>query len=113
MAIAPAKAKLKRLSKPEKLLLGDTNLMNALVSSPDIGTARETFFASQVRSGGHEVVAPEKGDFLVDGKYLFEIGGAGKGFDQIRDLPDSFVVNDNTEVGFGNKIPLWLFGFLY
>ena len=113
MAIAPAKTKLKRLSKPEKLLLGDTNLMNALVSSPDIGTARETFFASQVRSGGHEVVAPEKGDFLVDGKYLFEIGGAGKGFDQIRDLPDSFVVNDNTEVGFGNKIPLWLFGFLY
>ena len=59
------------------------------------------------------MVAYEKGDFLVDGKYLFEIGGAGKGFDQIRDLPDSFVVNDNTEVGFGNKIPLWLFGFLY
>ena len=113
MAIAPEKAKLKRLSKPEKLFLGDTNLMNALVSSPDIGTARETFFASQVRSGGHEVVAPEKGDFLVDGKYLFEIGGAGKGFDQIKDLPDSFVVNDDTEVGFGNKIPLWLFGFLY
>ena len=113
MAIAPAKTKLKRLSKPEKLFLGDTNLMNALVSSPDIGTARETFFASQVRSGGHEVVAPEKGDFLVDGKYLFEIGGAGKGFDQIKDLPDSFVVNDDTEVGFGNKIPLWLFGFLY
>jgi len=113
MAIAPAKAKLKRLSKPEKLFLGDTNLMNALVSSPDIGTARETFFASQVRSGGHEVAAPEKGDFLVDGKYLFEIGGAGKGFDQIKDLPDSFVVNDDTEVGFGNKIPLWLFGFLY
>ena len=113
MAIAPEKAKLKRLSKPEKLFLGDTNLMNALVSSPDVGTARETFFASQVRAGGHEVVAPEKGDFLVDGKYLFEIGGARKGFDQIKDLPNSFVVNDDTEVGFGNKIPLWLFGFLY
>ena len=58
-------------------------------------------------------IAPEKGDFLVDGKYLFEIGGARKGFDQIKDLPNSFVVNDDTEVGFGNKIPLWLFGFLY
>ena len=113
MAIAPEKAKLKRLSKPEKLFLGDTNLMTALVSSPDVGTARETFFASQVRAGGHEVVAPEKGDFLVDGKYLFEIGGARKGFDQIKGLPNSFVVNDDTEVGFGNKIPLWLFGFLY
>ena len=113
MAIAPEKAKLKRLSKPEKLFLGDTNLMNALVSSPDIGTARETFFASQVRSGGHEVVAPEKGDFLVDGKYLFEIGGKKKGFTQIADLPDSYVVADNIEIGFGNKIPLWIFGFTY
>ena len=32
---------------------------------------------------------------------------------QIRDLPDSYVVNDGVSVGRGNKIPLWLFGFLY
>ena len=54
-----------------------------------------------------------KGDFRVDGKYLFEVGGKGKGFDQIKDMPNSYVVNDEVEVGFGNKIPLWLFGFLY
>ena len=32
---------------------------------------------------------------------------------QIADLPDSYVVNDGVSVGRGNKIPLWLFGFLY
>lgn len=36
-----------------------------------------------------------------------------KGFSQIADLPDSYVVADNIETGYGNKIPLWLFGFIY
>ena len=36
-----------------------------------------------------------------------------KKFKQIKDLPDSYVVNDDVEIGMGNKIPLWLFGFLY
>lgn len=62
---------------------------------------------------GHRVVYPPKGDFKVDGRILFEIGGKGKTFRQIADIPDSFVVNDDVEVGFGNKIPLWMFGFLY
>ena len=43
----------------------------------------------------------------------FEVGGAGKGFDQVKDIPTAYVVNDDTEIGLGNKIPLWLFGFLY
>ena len=47
------------------------------------------------------------------GNLLFEIGGQGKGFSQIKDMPNSYVANDGVEVGFGNKIPLWLFGFLY
>lgn len=50
---------------------------------------------------------------LIDGRYLFEIGGIKTGFSQIRDIPDSFVVADDMEFGFGNKIPLWLFGLLY
>ena len=49
----------------------------------------------------------------MDGKWTFEVGGQGKKFGQIADIPDSFVVNDDVEVGFGKKIPLWLFGFLY
>ena len=87
--------------------------MSALVGSPQAGAVRETFFLNQVRAAGHSLVCPPSGDFLVDGKFLFEVGGKGKGFDQIKDVPNSFVVNDDVEVGFGNKIPLWLFGFLY
>ena len=56
---------------------------------------------------------PQKGDLLVDKHLLFEVGGRAKGYKQIANIPDSYVVTDNTEMSFGNKIPLWLFGFLY
>lgn len=105
--------KLKQLSRPGKVFLGDTNLMFALVPSPDIGAVRETFFANQMRASGHVAESPEQGDFVIDGKWLFEIGGRGKGFSQIKDKPDSYVVNDGVELGIGKKIPLWLFGLLY
>ncbi len=107
------KAKLKRLGVAEKLFLGDTNLMFALVSRPDIGAVRETFFANQMRASGQAFSIPPAGDFRVGDKWLFEIGGKGKGFSQIKDEPNSYVVNDGVETGLGNKIPLWLFGFLY
>ena len=66
-----------------------------------------------MRAAGLEFSIPPEGDFKVAGRWLFEIGGRGKGFSQITDTPDSFVVNDGVEVGIGSKIPLWLFGFLY
>ena len=106
-------AKLKRLGVAEKLFLGDTNLMYALVANPDIGAVRETFFANQMRASGLSFSIPAKGDFKVSDRWLFEIGGKGKGFSQIKDISDSYVVNDGIEIGLGNKIPLWLFGFLY
>jgi predicted AAA+ superfamily ATPase len=113
LALLPPKGEtLKNMSKPEKIYCDNTNLMYALVQNANIGTLRETFFCNQVRKD-HAVVFTERGDFLVDGKWTFEVGGKGKGFDQIKNLPDSYVVNDDVEVGFGNKIPLWLFGFLY
>ena len=102
----------KNLAAPEKIYCDNPNLMHALVASADSGTVREAFFMNQI-SFGHRVGYPKKGDFKVDDKYLFEVGGKGKGFDQIKDLPDSYVVNDDIEIGHGNKIPLWLFGFLY
>ncbi len=105
--------KLKQLSRPGKVFLGDTNLMFALVPSPDVGAVRETFFANQMRAARHAVESPEHGDFVIDGKWLFEIGGHGKGFSQIKDIPDSYVVNDGVELGIGRKIPLWLFGLMY
>ena len=107
------KPKLKRMGVVEKVFLGDTNLMYALVAKPEIGAVRETFFANQCKAAGYEIVSPSQGDFVVNGSMLFEVGGKGKSFRQIANLPDSFVVNDDVEVGRGNKIPLWIFGFLY
>lgn len=98
--------------KPDKIYLNNTNLNYAYCNDIKIGTLRESFFASQL-GHIHNVSIPNKGDFLVDDKYLFEIGGKNKSFNQIKDIDNSFVVADNIEVGFGNKIPLWLFGFLY
>lgn len=102
----------KYLYKPEKIFLGNTNLMNVLCPTVNKGNERETFFNSQL-SVAHNVKSPHKGDFFVDEKYLFEVGGHKKSFEQIADMPDSFLAIDDTEVGYGNRIPLWMFGFIY
>lgn len=86
--------------------------MLCLTSQADAGTLRETYFASQIGME-HKLSMPEKGDIVADGKWLFEVGGKGKGFSQIKDIEASFVVADDMEIGHGNKIPLWLFGLLY
>lgn len=101
----------KSMSKPQKVLLDNPSLLYAM-GYADIGKVRESFLASML-SNGHEVAYPKDGDLLVDNRYLFEVGGARKSFSQIADIPDSFVAADDLEVGTGNKIPLWLFGFLY
>ncbi|HQS67748.1 MAG TPA: AAA family ATPase [Sulfuricurvum sp.] len=100
------------LRKPDKLYLGNTNLFNALCMDNEKGTVRETFFVSQL-SAIHTLHYLDRGDFLVDEKYVFEVGGKNKGFDQIKNIPDSYIAADDIEIGIGNKIPLWLFGFLY
>lgn len=101
----------KSLAKPQKILLDNSSLMYAL-ETPQIGAVRESTFASLV-GVGHKVGFAKDGDFIIDNRYLFEIGGKGKGFAQIRNIPDSFVAADDIEFGLGNKIPLWLFGLLY
>ena len=98
--------------KPDKIYLNNPNLNYAYCKESKIGTVRESFFANQLQLN-HDVSIPSKGDFLIDEKYLFEVGGKNKSFKQIKDVPNSFVVADDIEVGFGAKIPLWLFGFLY
>jgi predicted AAA+ superfamily ATPase len=102
----------KNIKKPDKLYLNNTNLFNALCLDKNRGTLRETFFVSMLYLH-HAIHYSDIGDFLVDEKYVFEIGGKNKGFGQIKDEPNGFVAADDIEVGFGNKIPLWLFGFLY
>jgi predicted AAA+ superfamily ATPase len=99
-------------TKPEKIYLNNTNLHYAYCKDPQIGTIRETFFVSMLKVG-HMLESSKKGDFLVDERYRFEIGGKKKGYKQIKDIPESYVVADDIEIGYGNKIPLWLFGFLY
>ena len=100
------------LSRPDKIYINNPTMMFALTPKVDTGTLRETFFCNQL-SQSHEVRYPKAGDFLVDRKYLFEVGGKGKNFDQIKDIPDSYLAVDNTEVGHRNRIPLWMFGLLY
>ncbi|MCX7759687.1 MAG: AAA family ATPase [Hydrogenothermaceae bacterium] len=102
----------KSVRKRDKLYLGNTNLLNALCLEKDVGTLRETFFASMTLYK-YSIHYPDKGDFLVNEKYLFEIGGKSKDFSQIKDKSHSYLAVDGIEIGYENKIPLWLIGFLY
>jgi predicted AAA+ superfamily ATPase len=102
-----------KLQKPAKIYLENTNLMFTLSpSNTNIGNARETFFANQL-GYKNKLSYHEKADFLVNDTYVFEIGGKDKSRKQIADLENSFIVADGIELGYQNKIPLWLFGCLY
>ena len=103
---------LKSLGKPEKILFNNSNLMSALSTNPDKGTMRESFVASML-AHSHTISYPPKGDLFIDKTYLLEVGGSKKGFTQIQDIPNSYVAADDLEIGFGQKIPLWMFGLLY
>ncbi len=101
------------LTKPEKLYLNNTNLMYALAKeNTNIGNVRETFFLNQFK-GLHEINRSETADFVIDKTYTFEIGGKNKTKKQIAGLENAYVAKDDIEIGFGNIIPVWLFGFMY
>ena len=94
--------------------LENTNLLYALCpSSVQIGTARETFAIAHLSKNHNVEYGKDNGDFKVDSKYHFEIGGRDKGFSQIADLPSSYVFADDIESPVGAKLPLWMLGFLY
>lgn len=104
---------LNSLSKPEKIYLQNTNLMyNLSGDNQNIGNLRETFFMENI-SEGNSVHPSKSADFFVNEQFTFEIGGKNKGKSQIKNIPESFIVKDDIEVGNENVIPLWLFGFLY
>ena len=98
-------------AKPEKIYLNNTNLHHAYCTNPEIGTIREVFFRAMLFK--HGLLVPSKGDFFVENKYTFEVGGRNKTKKQVRGIENSFIVVDDVEVGGERKIPLWLFGFLY
>jgi predicted AAA+ superfamily ATPase len=102
-----------KLQKPDKIFLENTNLASVLAESyTNTGNLREIFFFNQL-SYRHSVEYPEKGDFLVDKKYIFEIGGKSKTNRQINAVENAYVAADDIEYGHEHKIPLWMFGFLY
>lgn len=110
--IGSSKKGLTKLSKPEKLYLNNTNIFYTFATESKIGTIRETFFVSQLKHL-HEIQISDQGDFLVDNKYTFEVGGQSKSFKQIKDIENSYLVVDTDSTENSSKIPLWLFGFLY
>ncbi|MFH2202211.1 MAG: ATP-binding protein [Elusimicrobiota bacterium] len=104
------------LRKPAKLFLENTNLLAAINGSlrleTDQGAARETFFVNQV-GGCERVTAAAQGDFAVNDRMVFEIGGKNKREDQIKGVKNAYLALDGVEISAGNRIPLYLFGFLY
>lgn len=102
------------MNKPEKVFLHNTSLIMALAEGqPNVGNLRETFFHTQLAGAGYRVTYPKMGDFLVDGRYQFEVGGKNKGGQQIAGNDNAYLALDDLEYGTANKIPIWLFGFLY
>ena len=110
---------MKAFDKPEKIFLANPNLM--YTKEPNIGNLRETFFVNQLDNyyknkqslNDESIFTSKQGDFYCEEKYTFEVGGKNRGFNQIKDIPNSYVASDDLEVGMGNKVALWLFGFLY
>ena len=103
----------KILQKPEKIFPDNTNLIYALnQTNAQIGLIRETFFNNQL-SYLHQLNYPKVGDFIVNNNYTVEVGGKNKDFKQLNNIKNAYFALDNIEIGFGNTIPLWLFGFLY
>ena len=111
-SITKASKKFSRIESPDKVFLNNSNQLFAISLKPEIGTVRETFFLSML-SQNHAVTLPLDGDFLVGDEYLFEVGGRNKTFKRIKESEKGCLACDEIEMGMGNKIPLWLFGFLY
>ena len=103
---------MRAVNKPDKLLLDNPNLFRVLCGDANNGSLRESYFVSQVGLG-HQVHFYDKGDFIVDDKFVFEVGGPSKTDKQLQNNSNGYIVADNIEIGFDNRIPLWLFGFLY
>ena len=102
-----------KMQKPDKIYVHNPNILYALGSRENIGTVRECFFVNQLSKGHTVEYGKTSGDFLIDGRITVEVGGKDKSFEQIADIPDSYVFADEMEFPVGKKLPLWLAGFLY
>ena len=108
------KKKIGKLSKPDKVYLENPNILYALAPTKvEIGTLRETFAIGSLSESHNVEYGKVQGDFKVDSRYTFEIGGRGKDFSQIAGMKDSYIFADDWDVPDGAKLPLWMLGFLY
>ena len=99
--------------KPTKVMLHNSNLLYAIYPiHVDRQTAMETFFVNSLWKD-HKVNQSSRDNFYwVDNRLKFRICDA-EAPNKIRYAPDVVYARYNTEVGKGNQIPLWLFGFLH
>jgi len=97
------------IKKPDLVYLHNTNLMYAIDDvNINSKTLRKTFFYNQV-GYKNQIKSSEKADFKVNNQFHFSVGGK-------YTLPAEsgcFSAADMIEIGKGDVIPLWLFGFLY
>ena len=108
------KKKIGKLSKPDKVYLENPNILYALTpTKAEIGTLRETFAICSLSENHIVEYGKAQGDFKVDAKYTFEIGGRSKGFSQIAGVKNSYIFADDWDMPDGAKLPLWMLGFLY
>lgn len=113
-SLSAAGKSISTLQKPDKIFLENTNLSFALSpNNTEKGSLREAFFMNQIKNSAYEISLPLKGDFFVDDKFTFEIGGKGKSTKQLTGVEHAYFAVDDMEAGIGNKIPLWMFGLLY
>jgi predicted AAA+ superfamily ATPase len=114
MAVSKSGKAMRTMEKPDRIYLGDPNIAHALAPTglPDLGSLRETFLCRML-SAGHSLSSGAKADFLVDENFTIEVGGKNKGYEQIAGKPNAFLALDDLPVGSNQRIPLWLFGFLY
>ncbi|HCA43754.1 MAG TPA: AAA family ATPase [Bacteroidetes bacterium] len=111
--LGPRLKKTGALQKPGKIFLENTNLSYALTEKPDTGNLRETFFLNQIKNSKLKIYSHTSADFMINDDLFFEIGRKNKDTGQIKNLKNSYLVLDGIETGFKNRIPLYLFGFLY
>lgn len=104
----------KRMQKPSKIYIDNPNLMYAWATTPvQIGTIREIFVVNQLAANHNIEYRKVNGDFLVDNQFVFKVGGEDKDFTQIANVPESYILADNTETAIGKKLPIWAIGFDY
>lgn len=104
----------KRLQKPDKIYMENPNMLHALATTQvNEGTEQEVFFINQLSSKHIVEYSKTSADFTIDHQYTIEVGGRSKEGKQIAGVANGYIASADEEYVLGNKIPLWLFGFLY